>query len=159
MHRRTMTRRGFALGLAALPLLAGRGRAATGLPAMHVSKDPNCGCCAAWVADLRAAGFSVTVTDTADMGSVKARLGVPADLASCHTAQIGGYVIEGHVPEAMIRKLLAEEPAAAGLAVPGMPQSAPGMDVPGATDTYDVVLFGPRHLRRRYARFRGRREI
>jgi len=125
---------------------------------MSVSKDPNCGCCGAWVDNLRAAGFSVAVTETSDMNSVKARLGVPDELASCHTAQIGGYVIEGHVPEATIRKLLAEKPAATGIAVPGMPQSAPGMDVPGARDAYDVILFGPQG-RRRYARFVGRREI
>jgi hypothetical protein len=158
MHRKTMTRRGFALGLAAVPFLAGRGWSATSLPRMTVSKDPNCGCCAAWVDYLRAAGFSVVVTDTADIYSVKARLGVPQDLASCHTAEIGGYVIEGHVPEPTIRKLLAEKPAATGIAVPGMPQSVPGMDVPGANDTYDVILFGPQG-RRRYARFQGRREI
>lgn len=158
MHRHWMTRRGFALGLAAVPFLAGRGRSATSLPEMTVSKDPNCGCCAAWVDYLRAAGFSVAVTDTADIYSVKARLGVPEDLASCHTAEIGGYVIEGHVPEPTIRKLLAEKPAAAGLAVPGMPQSVPGMDVRGANDIYDVILFGPQG-RRRYARFQGRREI
>ncbi len=158
MHGHRMTRRGFAIGLAALPLVAVRGEAATGLPKMSVSKDPNCGCCAAWVDYLRAAGFDVAVTDTPDIHGVKARLGVPNDLASCHTAEIGGYVIEGHVPEPTIRKLLAEKPAATGLAVPGMPQSSPGMDVPGVNDAYDVILFGPQG-RRRYARFVGRREI
>jgi len=158
MHRHLMTRRGFALGLAALPLLAGRGRGAAALPKMTVSKDPNCGCCGFWVDYLRAAGFDVAVTETSDVTSVKTRLGVPDELASCHTAEIGGYVIEGHVPEPSIRKLLAEKPVATGIAVPGMPQSAPGMDVPGARDAYDVILFGPQG-RRRYARFVGRREI
>lgn len=158
MHGGLLTRRGIVLALAALPVLAGRAGAASALPPMTVAKDPNCGCCGAWVDYLRAAGFPVTVAERADMEQVKARLGVPDDLASCHTAEIGGYVIEGHVPESAIRRLLAERPAAIGLAVPGMPQSAPGMDVPGARDAYDVILFGATG-RRRYARFVGRREI
>ena len=116
------------------------------------------GCCSGWIDYLRQAGLTVDVTETKELDKVRARLGVPDDLASCHTAEIGGYVIEGHVPYASIRKLLAEKPRAVGLSVPGMPQSAPGMDVPGSSDVYEVILFGPAG-RKRFARFRGRKEI
>ncbi len=153
-----LTRRGFALGLASLPLLARRGLAESALPKMVVTKDPGCGCCGSWIAYLRAAGFSVDVIETTYVDRTRARLGVPGDLASCHTAEIGAYVIEGHVPETVIRRLLAETPPATGIAVPGMPASAPGMDVAGARDIYDVILFGP-SARRRYARFQGLREL
>ncbi len=158
MTKRGFTRRGFAVGLAALPFLARSGWAQGALPKMVVSKDPTCGCCGGWIAYLRAAGFSVDVVETTDVDRTKTRLGVPGDLASCHTAEIGGYVVEGHVPESAIRRLLAEKPAATGIAVPGMPSSAPGMDVAGAGDIYDVILFGPSY-RRRYTRFQGLREF
>ena len=158
MTRHILTRRGFAVAVAALPLLARSGFAQSVPPRMVVTKDPNCSCCGGWIAYLRAAGYSVDVVETTDVERTKARLGVPGDLASCHTAEIGGYAIEGHVPETAIRRLLAEKPPAAGIAVPGMPSSAPGMDVAGARDIYDVILFGPAG-RRRYARFQGRREL
>jgi hypothetical protein len=87
------------------------------------------------------------------LNAVKQRLGVPAELASCHTAEIQGYVLEGHVPAEAIRKLLAERPAAAGLSVPGMPAGSPGMEV-GRYDRYDVVLFGPA-VKRVYMTFVG----
>ena len=89
---------------------------------------------------MRDAGFSVTVRDTADMDGIKQARGVPDALVSCHTAVLGGYVVEGHVPAADIKRLIVEQPAAKGLAVPGMPQSAPGMGEPG--QPYTVVLFG-----------------
>ena len=158
MSEHALTRRGLIAGLAALPLLVRNGWAQSQLPPMVVAKDPSCGCCGSWISYLRAAGFSVSVNETADGDRIKARLGVPGDLASCHTAEIGGYVVEGHVPESAIRRLLAERPAATGIAVAGMPPSAPGMDVAGARDVYDVILFGPSG-RRRYARFQGRREL
>ncbi|MGZ5339751.1 MAG: DUF411 domain-containing protein, partial [Thermoleophilaceae bacterium] len=89
------------------------------------------------------------------MNAYKLRLGVPAALASCHTAEVGGYVIEGHVPAAEIERLLTERPQAAGLAAPGMPVGSPGMEVPGmAPDSYDLVLFGPSG-QSRFARYRG----
>ena len=106
-----------------------------------VYKDPNCGCCTNWVAHLSQHGFNASVTDAADMAAIKTRLGVPRALASCHTAQLNNYVIEGHVPAHAIRRLLAEKPDAIGLAVPGMPIGSPGMEG-GEPETYDVILFG-----------------
>jgi hypothetical protein len=93
------------------------------------------------VQHLKDAGFAVTVEETADLEVVRKRLGVPADLAACHTAEIAGYVIEGHVPALALRKLLNERPDAVGLAVPGMPAGSPGMEG-GAPQRYDAVLFG-----------------
>ncbi len=125
----------FALG----PFGAGRGVAQ---PTMTVFKDPNCGCCGAWVDHIRAAGFVADVRIEAQMARVKARLGVPADLQSCHTALIEGYAVEGHVPAEAISKLLRERPRLAGIAVPGMPVGSPGMEVPGEKpDPFKVVGF------------------
>ena len=127
-------------------------------PPMLVHKDPNCGCCAGWVKHVRNAGFNAEVRETADMDAVKARLGIPDALASCHTAEIDGYLIEGHVPAGEIVRLLAERPRALGLAVPDMPVGSPGMEVPGRQpDTYQVVLFGPGQSV--YARYRGAERI
>ena len=128
------------------------------LPKMVVTKDPNCGCCTGWVEHVRAAGFDVEVLESSEVNRLKVRLGVPEALASCHTAKIGGYVVEGHVPPAAIKRLLAEKPAGKGLAVPGMPVGSPGMEVEGVEpDTYEVVLFGPSG-QRTYARYTGSRE-
>ena len=129
------------------------GASAAPKPAINVSKDPNCGCCTGWVEHLRRNGFVATVVDSADMQAVKARLGVPAELASCHTAEIAGYVIEGHVPALAIARLLAEKPAARGLAVPGMPIGSPGMEG-GRPEVYEVILFGKDHPVS-YGRFLG----
>jgi hypothetical protein len=120
------------------------GVSAQSKPLIKVSKDPNCGCCTGWVEHLRNNGFIVAVSDTANMQAVKARLGVPDELASCHTAEIGGYVIEGHVPAVATRRLLNEKPAARGLAVPGMPIGSPGMEG-GTPEIYEVILFGKDH--------------
>ncbi|KAA0178778.1 CopG family transcriptional regulator [Cupriavidus gilardii] len=97
-------------------------------PALTVYKDPNCGCCEAWVKHVNQAGFRIKVIDSSDVATLKAKLGVPAHLASCHTAVIdgGGQVVEGHVPAAAVRKLAAT-PALKGVAVPGMPANSPGM--------------------------------
>jgi len=105
-----------------------------------VYKSPDCDCCDRWVGYLRASGFAVTVRDTADMGAVKARVGVPRPLASCHTAVASNYVIEGHVPNSIIGRLLKGNPPIAGIAVPGMPQGSPGMEGPRPV-TYDVLAF------------------
>jgi hypothetical protein len=124
---------------------------------MRVHKDPNCGCCGGWIDHLRAAGFAVTAIDTDRMSAVKARLGVPAELASCHTAELGDYVIEGHVPAAAIDRLLAERPRAKGLAAPGMPIGSPGMEG-GEPEIYDVMLFGPDGSRS-FGRYKGARAV
>jgi hypothetical protein len=125
---------------------------------VKVTKDPNCGCCSGWVDHLRASGFAADVVESAQVNRLKARLGVPRDLVSCHTAEVAGYVLEGHVPAGAISRLLAERPAAKGLAVPGMPVGSPGMEVEGAApETYDVILFGPGG-QRPFARYRGGRE-
>ncbi len=145
--------------LIAVGALAGLGMLnsarAEALPAAIVHKDPNCGCCAAWVDHLRAAGFSVTVDERPAMWGIKQRLGIPSQLASCHTAEIGGYIIEGHVPASAIIRLLKEKPAGKGLAVPGMPIGSPGMEVEGREpEAYDVILFGAGEDRI-FARFKG----
>ena len=109
---------------------------------LTVFKSPTCGCCSKWVDHVKAAGFTVEVHDEEEMDPVKDRLGVPPDLRSCHTAQLEGYLIEGHVPAEDIKRLLAGRPKLAGLAVPGMPKSTPGMAVPGEpAEAYTVVSF------------------
>jgi hypothetical protein len=105
-----------------------------------VYKDPNCGCCSRWVTHLRDAGFTVVARDTSAMDAVKAKHGVTSELASCHTAVVDGYVIEGHVPAADIQRLLESKPRVVGLAVPGMPMGSPGMEG-SRTDAYDVLSF------------------
>jgi hypothetical protein len=130
----------------ALSLLAGAAVSAA-LPGhaaglqVTVFKNPSCGCCTAWVDHLKAAGFSVTVTEVADTAGPRKLAGIPERLGSCHTARVGGYAIEGHVPAADIQRLLKERPDAIGLAVPGMPVGSPGMEVPGGhKDPYEVLL-------------------
>lgn len=110
-------------------------------PVVTVYKSPTCGCCRDWAVHMRDNGFTVVEKDTDALSQIKALAGVPAPLSSCHTATVGGYVIEGHVPAGDVRRLLDEQPAAVGLAVPGMPASSPGMDVPGDTTPYATVLF------------------
>jgi hypothetical protein len=122
-----------------------------------VHRDPNCGCCSGWVRHLQRAGFRTKVIETRELDAVKGRLGVPDDLAACHTAEIGGYVIEGHVPAAALTRFLSEKPNASGLAVRGMPVGSPGMEG-GKPEPYDVVMFGPSE-RRVYMRFLGERAI
>lgn len=113
------------------------------MPVMKVFKSPTCGCCTAWIEHLEAAGFRVEVTDTADMIAVKTAMGIPPELGSCHTAEIDGVLIEGHVPAADIADFMADRPEGVrGLAVPGMPVGSPGMEMPGQpADPYDVVAF------------------
>lgn len=111
------------------------------LPRMTVHKTPTCGCCSAWIDHVRDAGFAVDVHDMDDLGLVKERLGVPYGKGSCHTAKVGGYVIEGHVPAADIKRLLEEKPDARGVVLPGMPLGSPGMEVPdGRQPPYTVEL-------------------
>ncbi len=115
-----------------------------------VYKSPTCGCCSAWVEHLQQNGFEVQAHNTDQLSQVKQSLGVKPEHASCHTAEVGGYVIEGHVPASEIRRLLAEKPAATGLAVPGMPMGSPGMDGP-RQDRYQVLLFDTKGASQVYA--------
>lgn len=132
-------RRRWMAALAALPLTAAAG--VPPKPLVEVWKSPSCGCCKGWVAHLEANGFATRVYETGN-AAVRDRLGIPQALGSCHTARVGGYAIEGHVPAAEIKRLLAERPQAVGLAVPGMPVGSPGMDGPeygNRRDPYDVL--------------------
>ena len=111
-------------------------------PLVEVWKDPNCGCCKDWIKHLEANGFAVRVFETGNT-AVRGQLGMPAQFGSCHTARVGGYVVEGHVPARDIHRLLNERSAAVGLAVPAMPVGSPGMDGPEygkRRDPYDVLL-------------------
>jgi len=124
----------FAISLAGLHLLQ------AAAPAVSVYKTRTCGCCAKWVDHLKANGFAPTVTDVPSTAEYRKQYGVPEQLQSCHTAVVGGYTIEGHVPAADIHRLLKQKPKAKGLAVPGMPMGSPGME--GArVDPYSVLLF------------------
>ncbi|MCW8890632.1 MAG: DUF411 domain-containing protein [Sedimenticola sp.] len=105
-----------------------------------VYKSPTCGCCSAWIEHLEQNGFDVTAHDTTNMNPVKQALGVQPKHASCHTAEVAGYVIEGHVPANEIKRLLAERPAISGLTVPGMPMGSPGMEG-SRKDPYQVLTF------------------
>ncbi len=113
------------------------------LPTVLVYKTESCGCCNGWVDHLRAAGFTVDARNVVDLMSIKRDAGVSASHASCHTALVDGYVVEGHVPADQIRRLLAERPVVAGLAVPGMPTGSPGMEGPGAAP-YQILAFDRR---------------
>jgi hypothetical protein len=126
---------------AVLRALSGVAGAASG-PEVTVYKSPTCGCCSEWVTHLRRHGFRVKTEDLADLQPIKTRHGIPAELQSCHTALVGGYVVEGHVPADLVERLLQERPRVAGLAVPGMPVGSPGMEVPGMpADRYRVLTF------------------
>lgn len=115
---------------------------AASLPEVTVYKSPTCGCCAEWVSHLRRHGFPVKSTDVSDLQAIKVRHGVPADLQSCHTALIAGYVVEGHVPADLVGRLLREKPRVLGLAVPGMPVGSPGMEMAdGRRDRYQILTF------------------
>lgn len=117
--------------------------ASSTLPMMTVHRHPSCGCCGGWVAHMRQAGFPVTVVNVQDVMAPKRRLGVPASQASCHTTEVGGYVVEGHVPAGDIKRLLRQRPAARGLVLPGMPLGSPGMEAPdGSQQAYTVQLLG-----------------
>jgi hypothetical protein len=139
-----------AAGLLVLPSLTEA--AAAGTP-ITVYKTASCGCCKLWVDHLKKNGFEPKTHDLPDLSETKDTLGVPDALRSCHTAVIGRYVIEGHVPADLIKKIAAEKPAnVLGLAVPGMPAGSPGMEVPGRKDAYDVIAFNRDGKRTVYAK-------
>ena len=146
-----------ALGIVAAALIAPTVSEAVESTIIRVHKDPSCGCCSGWVRHLEVAGFNVTVQEERNLQNIRKRLGVPTDLAACHTAEAGGYIIEGHVPVAAIQRLLKERPVATGVAVPGMPMGSPGMEG-GTPERYAVILFGPTG-RRAYMAFEGVRPV
>lgn len=134
-------RRTFLLGTLAL-IATPAVQAAPGKQRVEVWKDPSCGCCKDWVSYLETRGYDVQVHETGN-AAARRRFGLPGEFGSCHTAMVDGYVVEGHVPVREIQRLLKERPTAVGIAVPGMPRGAPGMDGPeygGKKDPYDVVL-------------------
>ena len=137
------SRRTFMLAGGALLLLPGRASrsAAAALPAVEAFRNPGCGCCEIWAEHMRRAGFSITMKDDPELAARRAGLGVPEEIAGCHTAVVGEYVIEGHVPPEDVIRLLAEKPDARGLAVPGMPMGSPGMDGGSTAEPYDVLIF------------------
>ena len=136
-----MNRRGFIAGVLAAPALA-RIAVAAEAPRLSVAKSPTCGCCGAWVQHMRAAGFEVEVREVADdeLQALKEKAGLAPEHRSCHTAEVDGYVVEGHVPAEDVSRLLAERPDALGLTVPGMPAGSPGMDMGDMRDPYDTLL-------------------
>jgi hypothetical protein len=112
-------------------------------PNVVVYKSATCGCCKNWIAHLKANGFQVEANDVGDaqLRAVSTSAGVTDDLASCHTAKVGGYVVEGHVPAADIQRMLREKPVIAGIAAPGMPMGSPGMEQGGVKQPFDVIAF------------------
>ncbi len=127
--------------LAALAIGAGTSLAfqATAAEVVDVYKSPYCGCCSKWIDHLKAAGFEVRSHDVGDVPATRQKLGMPEQYGSCHTAKVGGYLVEGHVPAADIQRLLREKPQAIGLAAPGMPPGSPGMEGPKPVP-YDTLL-------------------
>jgi hypothetical protein len=142
-HRRAVLP-GLALvsGFAVFAVAAGAQSSRAGLPKATVYKSPSCGCCSKWVDHMKNAGFDVTAINVDDVDKVKREHGIPAGMDSCHTALIGNYVVEGHVPADVVQRMLREKPAIAGLAAPGMPPGSPGMEVPGyKAPPYSVMSF------------------
>lgn len=151
-------RRSLLTGLAGVLTLPAVVHAQAAPATMIVHRDALCGCCEAWVAHIRAAGIAARVIVEADMSAIKQRLRVPEELASCHTAEIGGYIIEGHVPAGAVQQLLRARPEAIGLSAPGMPIGSPGMETGGTPETYDVMLFGTKGVTR-FGRYRGAQPV
>lgn len=151
MRSRNAPVRWLCVGL--LVALFGGGNSPADEAALEVAvfKTPSCGCCTKWAEHLRAAGFLVQVQEVPDLQAVKRQYGVPQKLSSCHTALVGPYVVEGHVPVADIRRLLQEAPKIVGLAVPGMPIGSPGMEG-GTPERYEVLAFDAEGRTRVFAR-------
>ena len=127
--------------------------AAPTTPVIDVYKSPTCGCCNKWIDHLKANGFTVRAHDTENVQAHKVRLGVPPGSGSCHTAEVNGYVIEGHVPAKEMKRLLKEKPRARGLVVPAMPAGSPGMEIGDRKDAYDVFLVNRDGSTRTYAQY------
>ncbi len=134
---------GLVIVLVLLAACGGGGAQSTeSLPPVLVYKSPTCGCCTKWADHMRANGFKVEVRDVSNLMAIKDRYGVPPQARSCHTAVVGEYVVEGHVPAQEVKRLLTERPDVVGIAVPGMPIGSPGMEVPGRpAEPFEVVVF------------------
>jgi hypothetical protein len=152
MHNKPFSMRTLSLALIA-GFVASTASAGPAAPTIDVYKSPTCGCCTKWIDHLKANGFAVRSHDTQDVAQHKQRLGIPAGYDSCHTAEVGGYVIEGHVPARDIRRLLKEKPQARGLTVPGMPIGSPGMEQGSHKDAYEVILLDKNGAPRVYSRY------
>ena len=148
-----LSRRQMIGGAAVLASVAAVPAIAQAKPQIVTYHDPGCGCCHKWADHAKRAGFAVEVRSVSDIAAVKQRLGVPADLASCHTSVVGGYVVEGHVPLAAVQKLLKSRPRnVTGIAVPGMPRGSPGMEMPdGSKDAFSVIAFNRKGAVGRFA--------
>lgn len=142
-HTAAMALSALAVGFAAPASAAGN--------TVTMDKNTGCVCCERWAQAMQRSGFVVKTVEHPDMTPLKDRLGVPTALRSCHTARIGGYLFEGHVPPDLVKKVLKQRPHIAGLAVPGMPAAAPGMDIQGASAPYQVVAFDQSGHRTVYA--------
>lgn len=129
--------------------------AAAKAPVVQVYKTPTCGCCSQWVSHLEDNGFTVQAHDVPSTADYRQKAGIPVNMGSCHTATVGGYAIEGHVPAADIKRLLKEKPAAVGLAVPGMPMGSPGMEA-AHSDAYAVVLIQKNGLHKTYRQYEAK---
>jgi hypothetical protein len=142
-----LSRRQLVAGLAVLALTP---PAFAGLPMLEVWKNRGCACCSAWAKLFEQAGFAVTMHEVDDVAVLSAAAGTPPDLAGCHTAKVGNYVVEGHVPVAAVQRLLSERPLILGLAVPGMPKGSPGMESDGEPmEPFEIFAFsadGSRHI-------------
>lgn len=127
--------------------------AATDAPVIDVYKSPTCGCCGKWIDHLKANGFAVRSHNTNNVVEHKTRLGVPLGYGSCHTAEVNGYLVEGHVPAKEIKRLLKDHPRARGLVVPAMPMGSPGMEMGGRKDAYEVFLVNRDGTTQTYANY------
>lgn len=142
MKNHSMTRRMLLSGISTVAQMTWTGLTkAANSPAVVAYRNPGCGCCEKWAEQLKAAGFEVSMQDDPDLSARRSAAGVPDDLAGCHTALMGEYVIEGHVPLADIQRLLTEKPLIKGISVAGMPMGSPGMEMGEMRDAYDVVAF------------------
>ena len=145
-----------ATAVLATALVFARAQQAPTAVTVEVFKTPTCGCCGVWVEHLRANGFTVVAheVDQAELDGIAREAGLGTELRSCHTAKVGGYAVEGHVPAADIKRLLAERPEVAGIAVPGMPVGSPGMEMGDRRDPYNVVAFTRDGRRSVFAQYR-----
>lgn len=126
---------------------------------MVMHYDPGCGCCSDWAAYMRQEGFVIDMRLSDNIAQKRRELGVPGRLVSCHTAEIGGYLVEGHVPADAVRRLIAEQPDALGISAPGMPWGSPGMEMGDRVDTYPVLLFDADGNEQLYARYHGHERL